>query len=396
MNHGNKTLLSRRSFLSTSFGLTAAAFMSGCSNWCTGGRKFIDVAKAQPPYESELYTRIGYLLKTWVYQEDGYELKRIDILNAESEDLIQSFTKGAEDWPLVFSDPLQETPVLLQSGPLNANYIPLQLRIPKAVKKPAKITHRLIFESHSQSSEIGVLGGELKPNYDEKVRVIGSPVRGENLVLLNQGSNGYHFNAVFFRDGQPFTGLAYAFDSIQTNAARKSILKNGGSIYNNEAYCNFGQPIVAATPGVVVSIVDRFENQQGHRKSVPITAENLAGNHVIVDIGDGHYALYAHCQRGSFAGFKVGETISVGQPIAKIGNSGNSDGPHLHFEIFKESLDPLWSTGVPFVLEEFTVLAKAESADMDTMSVTSRDLDKPVIHRNAMPEEDSIINIAHV
>ena len=145
-----------------------------------------------------------------------------------------------------------------------------------------------------------------------------------------------------------------------------------------------------------MSIVDRFENQQGHRKSVPITAENLAGNHVIVDIGDGHYALYAHCQRGSFAGFKVGETISVGQPIAKIGNSGNSDGPHLHFEIFKESLDPLWSTGVPFVLEEFTVLAKAESADMDTMSVTSRDLDKPVILRNAMPEEDSIINIAHV
>lgn len=394
MNH--KTVISRRKLLGASLGLSATVLMSGCSNWCNGGRKFIDVTKAQPPYESELYTRIGYLLRTWVYQEDGYELKRIEILNAESEDLIQSFSKGAEDWPLVFSDPLQETPVLLQSGPLNANYIPLQLRIPKSAKKPAKITHRLIFESHSQSSEIAILGGEFKPSYGEKVRVISAPVRGENLVLLNQGDNGYHFNAVFFRNGQPFTGLAYAFDSIQTNAARNSILKNGGSIYNNEAYCNFGQPIVAATSGVVVSIVDRFENQQGHRKSMPITADNLAGNHVIVDIGGGHYALYAHCQQGSFVGLKVGETISVGQPIAKIGNSGNSDGPHLHFEIFKASQDPLWSTGVPFVLDEFTVLARAEGSDMDTMSVKSRSLDKPIIHRNVMPEGDSIINIAHV
>lgn len=392
----DKTLISRRDLLSASLGLTATVLMSGCSNWCTGGRKFIDVVKVQPPYESELYTRIGYLLKTWVYQEDGYVLKRIDIFNAESEDLIQSFSKGAEDWPLVFSDPLQESPVFPQSGPLNANYIPLQLRIPKAVKRPAKVLHRLIFENNSQSGEVRVLGGEFKPSYGEKVRVISSPVRGENLVLLNQGDNGYHFNAVFFKNGQPFTGLAYAFDSIQTNVARNGILKNGGSVYNNEAYCNFGQPIVAATPGVIVSIVDRFENQQGHRKSVPITAENLAGNHVIVDIGGGHYALYAHCQRGSFAGLKVGETISAGQPIAKIGNSGNSDGPHLHFEIFKESSDPLWSTGVPFVLDEFTVLAKAEGADMNTMSVASINLEQPLSCTNAMPEGDSIINIAHV
>lgn len=85
-----------------------------------------------------------------------------------------------------------------------------------------------------------------------------------------------------------------------------------------------GSQVVAVASGVVTYTKERF----GYGKTVEI-------NH-----GNGYVTRYAHNQRVLV---KVGETVQKGQPIALIGSTGRSTGPHLHFEVLKQgrAVDPM-------------------------------------------------------
>ena len=65
---------------------------------------------------------------------------------------------------------------------------------------------------------------------------------------------------------------------------------------------------------------------------VPKSMSDYGGNHVILEIAPNVFALYGHLQLGSLT-VKVGDTVKAGAPIARLGNSGPSSGPHLHFGI---------------------------------------------------------------
>lgn len=54
------------------------------------------------------------------------------------------------------------------------------------------------------------------------------------------------------------------------------------------------------------------------------------GNHVILRLADGKYALYAHLSSHSVS---AGQTVGAGTVVGRVGSTGNSSGPHLHFEI---------------------------------------------------------------
>ena len=85
-----------------------------------------------------------------------------------------------------------------------------------------------------------------------------------------------------------------------------------------------GEEVHAAKAGVVVTAN---------------TAAHAYGNYVVIDHGDGYETLYAHCQ--SLA-VEEGQQVAQGETIAFVGSTGNSTGPHLHFEVQKngELFDP--------------------------------------------------------
>ena len=83
-----------------------------------------------------------------------------------------------------------------------------------------------------------------------------------------------------------------------------------------------GTPIVSARSGMVVKI----ENQQSGR------GNNPSGNFVRVLHDDGTMGVYLHLQRGSVK-VRAGQRVTLGQQLARSGNTGNSTGPHLHFVV---------------------------------------------------------------
>jgi hypothetical protein len=74
--------------------------------------------------------------------------------------------------------------------------------------------------------------------------------------------------------------------------------------------------------------------------------DTAAGNSIILDIGGGRYALYAHLQPGSIL-VRRGQHVRTGERLALVGNSGNASGPHLHFHLC-DAPSALECQGLPY------------------------------------------------
>jgi murein DD-endopeptidase MepM/ murein hydrolase activator NlpD len=116
---------------------------------------------------------------------------------------------------------------------------------------------------------------------------------------------------------------------------------------------------------------------------VPITLETVGGNHVILNIGDGHYAFYAHLQPGSIK-VHVGDRVKRGQLLGLVGNSGNSTEPHLHFHL-SDASSPLGSEGIPYAYETLSILGSCSGFGGDC------DRSKPAVRRREMPVANELV-----
>ncbi len=84
---------------------------------------------------------------------------------------------------------------------------------------------------------------------------------------------------------------------------------------------------------------------------------------MIVDIGDGRFATYAHLQPGSVQ-VSVGDRVQRGQHLGRVGNTGSSGAPHLHFHVTDSPAgNGIQSNGVPYVFDRFWLTGQVLNLD---------------------------------
>ena len=308
------------------------------------------------PFKTNKFLRIPYTLKTWEWKKQGLSLRQIDVVDNDSKTILATYNTG--QFPRIYMDPLPPSTVMTFDKIYNY-YFSIQLTIPVEQTPPVKIFNRLVFRDTVNNTDVTVEGGEITPRYSESPIVIASPVKGTHWMFFNQSTNEYHFNALFFSQGKIGTGERFAFDNGRLDDDFN--LMYAGDPTKNSSYFCFRDTLYAVANGVILACRDTMVENDGntHDHLEFLAPIDYAGNYMILEMDNGYYALYAHCSRYSMM-IHAGDTVKEGQPLALLGNSGNSDAPHLHFEIV-DAPDFFFGNGQPFVLKKFTKIGEYQN-----------------------------------
>ena len=230
-----------------------------------------------------------------------------------------------------------------------------------------------------------------------KPRVIGPPVKGDHWIALNGCClPGFpHRSSMASLNGQLINAQRFAIDWKRTDD--KGAFYEGDKT-KNESYVDYGEPIYAVADGTITATLDELEaNAPGVLPAndpvlgPKITVQTVDGNHIVEDIGGGVWAFYAHLKKDTLL-VKPGDKVKKGQIIAKLGNTGNSNASHMHFQLMNGP-SVLGSDGVPYVIDRFSYVDTLLAAD-DFLSgdFLTGALPKPQPRKQELPLALAIIN----
>lgn len=183
--------------------------------------------------------------------------------------------------------------------------------------------------------------------------VIAPPLRGEGWASGNGCCDPAvnHRSTILSANGTLVVPESFAVDYIRLVDGR--FYQGDGS--QNSDWFGYGAPILSVASGKVVAVADDLPEVPPFTQTVdnPTVTKpaHFGGNGVVVEIRRGVFAHYYHLQPGSVR-VQVGQRVRTGQELGLFGNSGNTNGPHLHFGL-TDGANPLTSSSLPFEIDHF-------------------------------------------
>jgi len=219
---------------------------------------------------------------------------------------------------------------------------------------PDRLSHRLTLNRTAAGlSPLVITGGEVAVKKDLAPVVVGSPMQGPGWMVMETTSPlTHHFRAQISLNKVTRVPQRYAQDWVYLDPVSGQAAAGNATLARN--YYGFGKEILAVANGKVVDAGDGLPDAETIYSPLGTTIATAAGNYVILDLGNKKYACYAHMVNGSVR-VKTGDIVKEGQVLGLMGNSGNSDIPHLHFQVVTDIPSFLGAEGYPHVYRSFNV-----------------------------------------
>jgi hypothetical protein len=201
----------------------------------------------------------------------------------------------------------------------------------------------------------------------KKLAVLSPPLVGHGWFAIHGCCTlaAYHRDAILPINGTLEAGEQFAIDYVQIGPNNACC---NGPVQDVTSWWAYGTPVLAATSGVVITAEDGFPDQ------MPVGTNNFVPGSIP-------------------AWVREGVRLRAGELIGRVGNSGNSGAPHLHFQVM---VTPSFvdSTGLPFVFETQRLEgAVSESAVEEALAGGAPvpiDRTGAGVRRNQMPERNGV------
>jgi Peptidase family M23 len=197
--------------------------------------------------------------------------------------------------------------------------------------------------------------------------VVDFPLRGERWVAVNTPGDRVPSH------GTDMLGQRFAYDLLKVDARGPGLRYSPAGLlrglfigvrtsdcyaWGAEIHAPFEGEIVGAADGVpergwihpLRELIVAFKNAVTFR---PDRLRSLLGNYVIMQRGD-VFAAFAHLAPGSVA-VAPGRAVRNGDVLGRVGHTGNSTAPHLHFQLM-DSTDLMHARGVPCAFRTYEVI----------------------------------------
>lgn len=251
-------------------------------------------------------------------------------------------------------------------------YLCLAFEVGVAV--PATLRHRVIMaDAYADGPSIATR--------QTKMQVLAPPVEGADWIATGgPGNTSHHRVGLLVMGGNARISRRYAID---WKKVREGSTFTGDPI-EAQSHLAYGQPVFAVADSLVVAAADGFPDNiprtsKGFETALPVTMETIAGNTITLDVGNGQYALYAHLAPGSVQ-VKAGDRVKRGEFLGRIGNSGDSREPHLHFEV-TDSPNLLAGEGLPYLIDHYEI--RSQDGSLDARASELPVLEMPINFRPA-------------
>jgi murein DD-endopeptidase MepM/ murein hydrolase activator NlpD len=347
----------------------------------------VSVSKAPTPFKADGKTHLVYELTITNIGADDCVLNRVTVREADgSRDLAEYEGQALADAVARPGMGALRGAAKLNVGAGQRASVYVWASMPGDAPPPRALQHRIVIKLGDTERVVETDAARIALSGAPKV--IAPPLSGADWLAANGPSNSSgHRRSIVPVDGTARIPQRFAIDWIQL---RPDGSRHEGDPKDNRNYRAYGQHALAVADGIVSAVKDGIpENVPGPTsRAVPITLQTIGGNHVIVNLGDGVFAFYAHLQPGSIT-VKAGDKVRRGQVLGLVGNSGNSTEPHLHFHL-SDANSPLGGEGMPYAFDSFEVESRVPSLQAE--KIPWKRLDTPEPRRTELPLENMVIH----